>query len=394
MTIRIAHLSDIHVNHRGRVEDLKLVLDFFLEKCKQRAVDLIVISGDLYERRSVPEERTFLAEFLQRAAEIAPVAGCRGNHDAPGDLEVMNRLETKYPLFIAERPTAAPGSAWTVAGPRGHHFGVLALPWVDKAHMAAGLDATAEAAAVTQQTIAAVRDLLTCLHAEAQNVRRRGAVPVLVTHVMLGGSVVSSGQILIGQGVELSPSDLMDVGCTYAACGHVHASQEWFGGRVAYAGNPERHDYGEKEAKGFRLVTLTAAGDFVSNEFVELPARPMVLIEVDWTTAEGVDRSMKLGLDGDPRLRGARVRLRYRIKPQDLALFDEVKTEKILLAAGAHEVKLEAVVEAETRVRSAEIVDIQSLPEKVDAFWRAKGIDVDEPTRDRVHGKLADLEAR
>src|SRR5262245_22555898 len=100
--LKIAHLSDVHVDMRRRPEDLRMVLDAFLADVYRECVSLILISGDFYERRSAPEERTFLAEFLQRAAEIAPVAGARGNHDAPGDLEILNRLESRCPIFIAD----------------------------------------------------------------------------------------------------------------------------------------------------------------------------------------------------------------------------------------------------------------------------------------------------
>jgi exonuclease SbcD len=397
--LKIAHLSDMHVNARGRLADLGVVLNAFLEDIARQQVDLILCSGDFYERRSVPEERTFLADFLQRAATIAPIAGARGNHDAPGELEILNRLETECPIYIADRATAGPESAWSIENRSGSaRFGILALPWVEKAHLAGSLGAEVDAETGTQLTIAAIRDLLTCLGAETRRVRADGAIPLLVTHVMLGGSVVSNGQILIGQGVELSPSDLLAVGCEYVAAGHIHATQAFFGGRVAYAGSPDRHDFGEKEAKGYRLITLDDEGRFVSNEFKELPARRMLLLEgtldPEKLVIAGACDVIGMGAEGWDRAEvdGALVRFRYHVRAQDLHLVDDDAIERALRADGAVDVQIEAVVEHENRVRSTEISAAATTWEKADAFFKAKGVQLEDAQRERLQSKLGELE--
>jgi exonuclease SbcD len=392
--LKILHTSDSHWNDRGRLQDTVDMHRLMLQQAAEANVDLIVHAGDFFERRSTPTERTHLAEWLQAAAAIAPVYGVRGNHDAPGELEVFNRLETVHPIRIEDRVTSAPDSAWIVETGHGRPWiGCLGMAWIDKAHFSAGLDVTVDAEDGRQRTIAAVRDLLSCMRAEASRVRAAGAVPILVTHVMLGGSAASSGQILIGQGIDLSPSDLLDTGVEYAACGHIHVEQSFLGGRVAYSGNVTRHDMGEaRDRKGYRLVTIDDGGQFVSSEFRELPARRIVLLEIDLVTEglSGFERLKKISEEGD--LRGARVRLRYRVRAEDLHRVDAVEAERCLIDAGAQEAEVEAVVETETRVRSAEIVTVQGTAAKVEAFWRAKQIDVDEPTRARVFGDLAELE--
>jgi hypothetical protein len=93
-------------------------------------------------------------------------------------------------------------------------------------------------------------------------------------------------------------------------------------------------------------------------------------------------------------LRGAIVRYRYHIRAEGLHTVDEAGISAEITNGGAWDVKLEAIVESETRVRSEEIVRATSTAEKVEAFWRAKQIEVDGPTRDRVLGNLAELEAR
>lgn len=391
--IRLLHLSDSHWDHRGRLQDIRDIHDAILGVARRERVDAIVHAGDFLERRSVPEERTAIADWLRAASEICPVVGVKGNHDQEGDLAIFNRLRTRHPVRIIERSTAAPGSAVVVQLAGDRRVGVVGMAWVDKAHLAAGLDATVDQQETTALTISAVRDLLTCLRMEVSRLRSDGIVPVFVGHVMLGGSVVSSGQVLIGQGVELSTSDLLELGAAYAACGHIHVHQAWHGGRVAYSGSPHRCNLGEaREPKGVCVVTLDDDGTFIENRFVELPARRIVLIEEDWTVG---DTRLRPALSAfDPaEIPGALVRLRYRIRPEDLHVVDEERYTAELVRLGAEEVTCEAVVEHQARVRSEEIVRAQTTFEKVATWARAKSIPIEDAQGERLRARVGELEA-
>jgi exonuclease SbcD len=385
MLTRIAHIADLHADERGRLQDLGQVLDAFLDQARTAAVHLVIVAGDLFERRSLPTERNVIAEFLRRAADIAPVWGCKGNHDAEGDLQIFNRLRTRYQLEIEERVTATPGSARVWDLPNGARAGLLALSWFDKSHLCASLDPSRDPLATTELTIQAARGLLTAIRAEAQRVRSEGAIPLLAAHVLVAGSETSTGQTLVGTTVELAPGDLADAGAEYVALGHIHKPQGWHGGRVAYSGSPQRNNFGEPEPKGWNLVTFEN-GRFVESEFVELPARRIVLVETDWT---GGVASIPAGA-----WEGALVRIRFRIRPEDLHLVDELQLERDARAFGAHDVKLEAVLEHQARVRSIEIVSAQSTWEKCLAYWKAKGIEIPEANLARIRAKLDEIEAR
>ncbi len=407
--IRIAHTSDLHIDERGRLQDVVDVLRAFLRQAKEAAVDLIVIAGDFFERRSTPAERMALANFLEEAMHIAPVFGVKGNHDAELDLTLFPRLDLGGGgVAIMDRPTAVPGSAkayWLgdhrPRGQRGGNvrLGLLALPWFDRAHLVAGLDATVGSERTRGLTIAAAQQLLVGLGAEAARLRSEGIIPILVAHVLVAGSEVSTGQTLIGTTVELAPGDLYDVNAAYVALGHVHKTQAWFDGQVAYSGSPHRCNFGEPEAKGWRLVTLTDEGRFVSNEFMELPARRILLLGADWASEEGARFLRDVGIEPNcfalperDHVRNALVRFRYHIRPEDLHLVQEELIARIFLADGAAEVKLEAIVAHEARARVPEIVESRSTAEKLEAYFRAKSIDVGEEQRGRLEHKLAELE--
>jgi hypothetical protein len=90
----------------------------------------------------------------------------------------------------------------------------------------------------------------------------------------------------------------------------------------------------------------------------------------------------------------AEIRLRYDVAAdeRDAAKAASASARERLLALGAVSVKVEEVVRASTRARTPEITAATTLPEKLETFWRAKGIRMDDERRPRVLGKLGELE--
>ncbi len=385
--LRVAHIADTHFDETDRLEETVETMEAFLHACNREGVSLIVHAGDWFHRKSTPAERTALAKWLVQASRIASVVGVKGNHDAAGDLAIFNLLSSGYSIDILDRPTVAPESS-PILETRDGAVGIIALPWFDKAHLVAQLSAEVEAERTTQLTIEAARRLLLALGAEAQRIRNEHAIPILVGHVLVAGSETSTGQTLIGTTVELSPGDIADVGAEYAALGHIHLTQQWQEGRVCYSGSPRRCNFGEPEAKGFRLVTFED-GRFISNQFIELPARRILLIEEDWTAGDGPIRVSK----DQGSISGTLVRWRYRVRPEDLHLVDEDAIRRGLLESGAHEVAIEAVLVHEARIRSEAIVSALTTWDKVVAYLEAKSIVLPDAQLERLRAKLAEIEA-
>jgi exonuclease SbcD len=394
--IRVAHIADSHFDERRRLDDNVAVHRAFLDQVRDAGVDLIVHAGDFFERRSSVAERNALAEFLTQAAEIAPVVGVRGNHDAPGDLDVFTRLETEHGVAIADRPSVGDAPRLSLAMGEGEDVDdptadVFFLPWFDKSYLVATLGPEVPAAESTAHAMACARRLLDLMRAGIAESVSRGHVPIVVGHCLVAGSETSTGQTLIGSTVELAPGELADLDAAYVALGHIHKHQAW-GDRVVYAGSPQRQNFGESEPKGWVLVEIDPRRwrehGGVSWEFRELPAREIVPIEQDWSFPGVVPELIKIGAVTD----GALVRLRYRIRPEDLHLVDEDAIRAALLAAGAHEVKLEAVLVHEARARCSEIVTAESTWDRVLCYWRAKQVQVTHEQADRVHRKLLEME--
>lgn len=368
---RIAHISDSHFDERNRLDDRCRVHRVFVNDARECGVDLIVHSGDVFERRSTAAERLAVAQFLADAAEVAPVVLVRGNHDLPGEVRIFERLN---PLRILVADNAL------VSDRTAGEFFVAAVPWFDKSQIVAQA-AIREQDDATRQTIEAARALIDVIRIDCQKARQGGMIPIVVAHTMIGGSTVSTGQVILGQTVEQAPAEWAETGASYIALGHVHKTQEWYEGRVAYAGSPDRMNFGEPEEKGWRLVTIGDDGHFESNRFMPLPARRMVLIDVDSSQSDA--DITKHDVDG------ALVRLRIRCKASELGSLPLDQLEGWLREAGAHRVKVEPIIQAETRARAPEIVSAKTVWEKVERYLDAKNVEVD---RESLHQRLSELE--
>lgn len=361
--MRIAIVGDSHFDEHNRLEECVRIHDWIATDLIDREVDLLLHSGDLYERRSTPTERLAAARWLTRVASHCSVVVARGNHDAVGDVQLLGDLRTRNPVRVVE--------GYEEIREAGMDLAVMA--WPRKAHAEAfGADATE-----------AMRAMLRHFGA------RHSAQPrILLAHAMVRGSRTSTGQELIGCDLEVGLEDLALARADLYALGHIHAHQSWTigGAPVIYPGSPRRANFGELEPKGY--VVADVCRDGVSWEFVETPATPMLHATGTWDGS-------RFGVSVDGReLRGAEVRLRYSVPSdqREAARRAALRAAEELRAAGAASVRLEEMVEAVTRARdgAAAIASAPRIADKLGAMWAGRGM---EPARQAELGrKLAALE--
>lgn len=102
MSIKIAHLADIHIRGYSRHEEYKKVFLQFNEEAAKKKVDYIFLGGDLWHTKTsgiTPEYIEFFTWWLNSMAEIAPVLVILGNHD--GNLQNASRQDAVSPIIAA-----------------------------------------------------------------------------------------------------------------------------------------------------------------------------------------------------------------------------------------------------------------------------------------------------
>lgn len=406
---KVAIIADSHFDEHSRFEECVRIHDFIAEECKRRGVDAVLHSGDVYERKSTPKERAAVAHWVQKITQCGPMVIVRGNHDALGDLPLLERLETDHAVTVVEGAQVV----YIHNRETGASFAVACLGWPNKANiLALGADSHAEGELLASDALRnVIRGLGHDMRRSDEAIASDSMPRILLAHAMVRGSKVSTGQPLVGCDLEVGLEDLRLCGADLYALGHIHMPQCWdqsgeldLGGffhdrgnlpDVVYPGSPRRTSYGELEDKHFVIATFDDEGKLADVEYVKTPCAPMVHLE-GVINVDGV-----LDLDaasdkllGDVSVQGADVRLRYYVAPdlRDRGRVEAASLKDDLIADGACAVKVDEVVETTTRARAPELATAATLADRLDAYWKAKDSTPDGPRRRKLFEKLALLE--
>lgn len=398
--LNVAVVSDSHFDTASRFEECIRIHDWIADDIKKRDVHLLLHAGDVFERKSNPQERIAVANWLMKVADHCPVVIVRGNHDVVGDLEIFGRLETTHPVYVQEgagvQEVEIPAIDDIVS--------VAAIAWPRKAELLALLgDVSHEEAEQTAGD--ALRNVLRGL---GMQMSANSGPKVLLMHAMVCGSRVSTGQPLVGCDMEIGIDDLGLAGADFYALGHIHMGQDWAfnGAPIAYPGSPRRTAYGELEEKGYILVELSQGfpqGWDVTWQRVPTPATRMLLLEANFTPEHGMvwiaNESLPLpqakAPDWEPLLYGAEVRIRYNVEAdhRDAAKETARAIEADVLGRYfALAVKVEEVVIAHSRARMPEIATAHTLTDKLNLLWKARNTVPDAVRATRLLGRAVELE--
>lgn len=383
--MRVLHLADLHIYLSGpRAGECRRVIDWIALNAREVHPDLIVIPGDVAERRMTPQERIYFAEFMCALSEIAPVYIINGNHDDRDDLRLF-RKEYGWvkPIEIILEPTV-------LTMRKGHQsVSVACLPWPQLGYLTS--PGSTDSIAVRRE---AARGALLDIARGFRN--DPGIAPdkpsLLIAHLSVTGASMDSGQpVSGGEEIALTTDELLESGAAGVALGHIHLRQQMKGldGRpVWYAGAPFRGSFGEaKGTKGGLIWDWTGKAWEVTAW--EVPARRMVLLERAWAPAEDGQENIK-PFTGDDDVADADVRVRITFPAEGReAMRAAMALVLDALRAAAHSVTVEERPVIVSRTRCVEIAEARTTFEKLNAWAIAVGSEIP----DGAAAKLQALEA-
>jgi exonuclease SbcD len=327
--VRILHTSDWHLGrsfHReGLLTAQAAFVDHLLDVVDSRGVDLVVVSGDVYDRALPQVDAIALADeaFARLAASRARVVLTSGNHDSARRLGFGSRLMDAAGLHV-RTDAASVGEPVLVDDDHGT-VAVYGLPYLDPQLLREpwGLPARSHEAALTE----AMRRVRSDLAARPGDTRS-----VVMAHAFVAGCAPSDSErdISVG-GVSMVSSSIFD-GVDYTALGHLHGPHV-LSDSVRYSGSPLAYSFSEAgQRKGSWLVDLGRDGR-VDAEFVEAPVpRPLAVLRgpleellADPALAGHEAAWVQATLTDDLRPAQAMTRLRERF-PHALALHFEPST--------------------------------------------------------------------
>ena len=248
--MRILHTSDWHLGrsfHRvGMLDAQASFVDHLLETVESEQVDLVVVSGDIYDRALPPVDAVELADdtFARLAASRAQVVVTSGNHDSQIRLGFNSRLADAAGVHLRTRwqDVGTPVLVEDAHGP----LAVYGLPYLepDAVRVPWGLDARSHEATLAE----AMRRV----HADLDT--RRDTRSVVMAHAFVAGDPERGAQmasdserdISVG-GLQIAPTSLFTK-VDYAALGHLHG-RHTLTDSVRYSGSPLAYSFSEADAR-------------------------------------------------------------------------------------------------------------------------------------------------
>lgn len=356
MTIKILHLSDIHMGSgfaygrtnpetglNTRLEDFVQTLARIIDRAIEEPADLVLFGGDAFPDATPPPyvQEAFAVQFRRLADADIPAVLLVGNHD-------QHSQGTGGASLCIYRTLAVPG--FRVGdrlethriSTRNGEVQVIALPWLTRSTLLAQPET--EGRSLAEVNALLIERLQPALEGEIRALDPE--IPtVLLGHLMVDRAALGAERFLaVGKGFTIPISLLMRSEIDYIALGHVHKHQNLNPANnppIVYPGSIERVDFSEeKEEKGY--VWLELEKEKANWEFCSLPVRSFCTIDIDVSQTEDPQEAI-LEAIAKRDIHEAVVRLIYKVRSQQLDAIETTALHQALQEAHAHTIRPELV---------------------------------------------------
>lgn len=262
--MRIVHTSDWHAGRiwksRNRLPELRAVLDNLATFIERERIDLVLMSGDVFDSTSpAAEAERAVSEFFMRLGRAkVPSVVVAGNHDSPARLEAWGLLAE----FVGVRTLGLPkrrtdGGLIELTAKNGERACIAAVPFAPVGRLVEALTLAHDETAARQL----YADAMQRIFAHLAEGFRADAVNLAVGHSHVSGAKPTGSErvVTLGDDWAATPQSLPST-AQYVALGHIHLPQrvQAAGPHTEYAGSPMQLDFGEVgQVKSFAVVEVT-----------------------------------------------------------------------------------------------------------------------------------------
>ncbi len=246
MSIKIAHVSDIHVRKLKYHKEYRAVFEQLYEKLREEKPDIIVNTGDTFHTKldMSPEAIKMMSELFVGLADIAPYHMILGNHDM--NLKNSGRLDAISPIVdYLKHPNI--------------HF----HKYASVVEVAPGIDL----------------HVLSIVDPENwQKVLPEDRVNIALYHGSVVGSVTDSGWMMTHGDISLDELEKYD----YAMLGDIHKTDQKVdnSGRAKYPGSLVQQNHGESNDKGYLIWDIQDKNTWATRHVSLTNPKPFITIEL------------------------------------------------------------------------------------------------------------------
>ena len=287
--MRILHTADWHIGQQfyeqERIDEHRQFLDWLLETIKCKKVELLLVSGDIFDT-SLPsgDAMSLYYEFLHRFSEETEAYAVitAGNHDSPLHLAAPKELLKRLRIYVVGRAAEA-GKCVFEFPLKNPKVAVAAVPYLSES----GLSHISFETEVKKAE--RYRKRLKKFYRQCVEKMPAELPKILMGHLFVQGGkeIGSERHIQIGGATAIHVTDFPK-GVDYVALGHLHRPQEISGASypVRYSGSPLPLRFNEATyRKKVCLLDVSGAGNSSTVEEIEIPVfRELCTVEGDLNT--------------------------------------------------------------------------------------------------------------
>lgn len=333
--MRILHTADWHIgkklHERSRHDEHKQFLEWLLEKIKQHDIELLLVSGDIFDTSLPSAEATKLYyEFLYRLSNETKTYTViiAGNHDSARHLEAPReflKMGRIYVVGLANEPSEC---VFTIP-PENPQVAVAAVPYLSESE----LEHISFETEVEKSE--RYRERIKALYSECVTSLPTNIPIILMGHFYVEGGTVSGSErktqgepfnesqpnIRIGGASAVHANDFPH-GVDYVALGHLHRPQSIKGKKfpIRYSGSPIPLRFTEIDYQKKIYILDISENGTLEQEEIEIPTfKELCIVEGDETTVFG------MAMAGDWNDKYIQVKLKLdKVRP---GISDEIRSQ-------------------------------------------------------------------
>jgi len=370
--MKILHFADTHVRDKD-IEECDKILNFLVDQAWELRPDLIIHAGDVFDSQNIKLDSAsakLVFDVLSDLADIAPVIIVIGTPSHDGlSIEVARHIKANHRIYVSTRPEQIyfmpPDIVWE---PPPNDFVSIADAVISC--MPAPTKQFFQSEGSIAETDQEIGDAMTGIMAGfAAQAASYDAPHILVGHFQVGGATVSTGQQLIGREIEVSKSQIEAANADLVCLGHIHKSQK-IDDEIFYSGSTYPLTYGELEEKGFYVheIDLNPSVDYLTSTFIKTPTRKLFKSSLDLTAGNAddvLDDIYKQAIETrDIDCADVRLEISVYEDEVDNIGIEDLKAE-LIVAGGASSVDIQLIRIPRENVRSAALLQLTTLREKI-----------------------------
>ena len=365
--MRILHTADWHIgqrlHERQRIDEHKEFLNWLLNTIQEQKVDLLLVSGDIFDTALPSAEATnlyysFLFRLFNETDAYTVIIA--GNHDSPRHLDAPKEFLKMGRIHVVGL-THDPAECVVEIPPDNPQIAIAAVPYLSENELP---HVSFESDIKKQERY---RERLKSFYHDCVSNMPENIPKILMGHLFVqGGSVGDSERnIQIGGATAIEANDFPD-NVDYVALGHLHRPQSIKGKEypIQYAGSPIplRFNEASYEKKAF-LLEFSEDNNLIRNDEINIPIfKELITLEGDENHI--LSQAMLGNWDGKY------IQVKLKLDSVRTGVADEIR--KVFSDRGGDVLTVELQMQNEGERPNIDVEDMKQPEELFDQFYQTE----------------------